>query len=210
MRNNTVPALILGVSFIVGLAILAGTWRGNVKAAQTLKVTGSARMDLTSDLGRLQFTVQARGTTAEAAWQDLQRQIPVVKGYLGDNAVPDAALETFPVNAWTIEEFDEQGNRTGRVLSHHDEQSFRVELNDVQLIESLSLELAGLVTQGVAVRTSMPEYLVTGLAEVKEEVQALAADGLAACCCRRRSVWRCWSSAAIRAGRITRPIWAWS
>ena len=55
-------------------------------------------------------------------------------------------------------------------------QGFRVELTDVKLIKTISLELAGLVTQGVNVRTGMPEYLYTGLAEVKEEVQALAAE----------------------------------
>ena len=47
---------------------------------------------------------------------------------------------------------------------------------EFQLIKQLSLDLAGLVTQGVQVRTSMPEYLYTDLAAVKEEVQALAAQ----------------------------------
>jgi len=176
MRNNALAALILGVCFIGGLTILATTWRGNVTIAQTLKVTGSATVDLSSDLGRLQFWIRGEGQTAEAAWQDLQRQIPVVKEYLDANAVADSALETFPLNSWTIEEFDEQGNRTGRVLGYQNEQSFRIELSDVALVKSISLELAGLVTRGVNVRTGMPEYLYTDLAAVKEEVQALAAE----------------------------------
>ena len=46
----------------------------------------------------------------------------------------------------------------------------------MQLIKNLSLELAALVTAGVDVSTSRPEYLFNGLAEVKEEVQALAAE----------------------------------
>jgi hypothetical protein len=90
--------------------------------------------------------------------------------------VPGSALETFPVNSWTIEEFDQHGNRTGRVLHHQSEQGFRLEMADVVLVKRLSLDLAGLVTRGVKVRTGMPEYLVTGLASVKEEVQALAAE----------------------------------
>lgn len=176
MRNHTVPALLLGLSLVVAAIILATTWRGNVEIAQTLKVTGSATMDLSSDLGRLQFWVRGEGRTAEAAWQDLQRQIPVVKGYLADQAVPEEALESFPINTWTIEEFDDNGNRTGRVLSYQNEQSFRIELTDVALVKTISLGLAGLVTGGVNVRAGMPEYLFTGLAEVKEEVQALAAE----------------------------------
>jgi hypothetical protein len=176
MRNNTIAALVLGACFVLGVVILAGTWRGNVKAAQTLKVTGSATLELVSDLGRVQFWLQGQGATAEGAWQDLQRQIPLVQAFLADRGVPAAALETFPVNGWSIEEFDQRGNRTGRVLAYQSEQGFRVELGDVQLVKQLSLDLAGLVTQGVQVRTSMPEYLYTDLAAVKEEVQAMAAE----------------------------------
>lgn len=176
MRNNTFAAFILGACFIVGLTIVASTWRGNVKAAQTLQVTGSAKVELTSDLGRLRFSIQGRGATAEAAWQDLQRQVPIATRFLGDRGVPVAAVEVYPVNAWSNDEYDQQGNRTGRVLSYQNEQSFVVELADVQLIKSLSIELAGLVTEGVDLRSGMPEYLYTDLAEIKEEVQALAAE----------------------------------
>ncbi|HOX27115.1 MAG TPA: SIMPL domain-containing protein [Candidatus Krumholzibacteria bacterium] len=176
MRNNALAALVLGVCFIGGAAILATTWRGNVKVAQTLQVTGSAKIDLVSDLGRLQFSIQGRGTTAEDAWRDLQRQLPIVMRFLDGRGVPEAALETFPVNSWAIDEFDERGNRTGRIISYVSTQSFLVELSDVKLVKQLSLDLAGLVTESVAVETSMPEYLYLDLAAVKEEVQALAAE----------------------------------
>jgi hypothetical protein len=176
MRNNALAALLLGLCFVAGTIVLATTWRGNVKAAQTLKVTGSAKLELDSDLGRLQFWVQGRGATPQLAWQDLQRQLPEVRGYLASRNVPADALEPLPVNSWTIEEFDQNGNRTGRVVACQAEQGFRLELADVQLIRQLSLDLAGLVTEEVNLRTGMPEYLFLGLAEVKEEVQAMAAE----------------------------------
>jgi len=176
MRNPVLAALVLGLCFVAGTVVLATTWRGNVKAAQTLQVTGSAKLDLVSDLGRLQFTVQGRGATAEAAWQDLQRQVPLVKRFLDERGVPDTALEIYPVNAWAIDEFDDRGNRTGRVLAYQTNQSFLLELADVHLVKRLSIDLAELVTQGVDVSTSMPEYLYLDLAAVKEEVQALAAE----------------------------------
>jgi uncharacterized protein len=176
MRNNVLAALVLGAFFVAGLTVLAVTWRGNIKAAQTLKVTGSARLDLTSDLGLLRFTLQSRGPTAADAWQDLQRQRPVVERFLAARGIAAEHLETFPVSSWTIDEFDEQHNRTGRVLSHHNDLSFLVTHGDVQLVKQLSLDLAALVTEGVNIRTGMPEYLFTGLAEVKEEVQAMAAE----------------------------------
>ncbi|MBD3220414.1 DUF541 domain-containing protein [bacterium] len=175
MRTHVPAAIILGVSLVIATIILATTWRGNVKAAQTLKVTGSAKMELTSDLGRLRLTVQGDGSTAEAAWNDLQRQLPLVFGFMDDLGVDAAAIERHPVNRWSIDEFDANGNRTGRALSHQTSQDLTVELADVQLIKRLSLDLSSLVTQGVNVRAMPPQYLFTGLAEVKDEVQALAA-----------------------------------
>lgn len=176
MRNNVLAALILGVCFVLGAAVLATTWRGNIKTAQTLKVTGSAKLDLVSDLGLLRFWLQGQGPTAEAAWQDLQRQLPPVMRFLESRGVAAADLETFPVNAWDLDEYDERGNRTGRILKYQNDQSFLITHRDVQLIKQLSLDLAGLVTSGVKVRLNSPEYLYSDLAAVKEEVQAMAAE----------------------------------
>lgn len=176
MRGQVVAAAMLGLCFVLGTAILAHTWRGNVNAAQTLKVTGSAKLDLVSDLGLLRFWLQGQGPTAEAAWQDLERQRPLVLRFLESRGVTAANLETFPANAWALDEYDERGNRTGRVLRYQNDQGFLIEHSDVELIKQLSLDLAGLVTAGVQVRTNAPEYLYTDLAAVKEEVQAMAAE----------------------------------
>jgi hypothetical protein len=175
MRSHVPAALILGASLIIGTIVLATTWRGNVKAAQTLKVTGSAKMELTSDLAKMRLTVQGEGATAEAAWNDLQRQLPLVRSFMSERGVPDAGVELMPANRWSVDEFDSNGNRTGRVIKQVTSQDMVVELADVQLAKQLSLDLGSLVTRNVNLRAMPPEYLYTGLAEIKEEVQALAA-----------------------------------
>ncbi|MEZ4388152.1 MAG: SIMPL domain-containing protein [Candidatus Krumholzibacteriia bacterium] len=176
MRNHVIAASILGLCFVAGTGILAHTWRGNVNAAQTLKVTGSAKLDLVSDLARLRLTVEGNGATAEAAWKDLQRQLPLVLGSMREQGVPDQAVERFPANSWSMDEFDSRGNRTGRVLSWTTSQDLQIEIADVELAKRLSLDLSGLVTEGVSVRLGQPEYLYLDLAAVKEEVQAMAAE----------------------------------
>jgi hypothetical protein len=119
--------------------------------------------------------VQGEGATAEVAWTDLQRQIPLVRAFMAERGVPDAGVELMPANRWSIDEYDANGNRTGRVMKQVSTQDLVVELVDVHLAKQLSLDLASLVTEGVNLRASPPEYLYTDLAEVKEEVQALAA-----------------------------------
>ena len=176
MRSNVMAALVLGVCFVIGTAILATTWRGNVNAAQTLKVTGSAKLDLVSDMARMRLSLEGEGDTAEAAWNDLQRQRPLVLDFLAGRGVDVGKVETMPPNRWSIDEFDANGNRTGRALSYVTNQDLLVELDDVQRARELAIDLPGLVTEGVNINLSPPQYLFTGLAEVKEKVQALAAE----------------------------------
>lgn len=168
-------AVILGICLVVCAAILAFTWRGNIHAAQTLKVTGSAQMDLVSDLGRLTCTLHAQAPVAEDAFAQLETQLPIVRRYLEQRGVPDTAIETFPVNSWRVEQFDENGRPTGKILAYNYDQRLRIEIDDVHLVKDLSLELAGLVKEGVQIQVQQPEFLYTKLADVKIEVQALAA-----------------------------------
>ncbi len=168
-------ALVLGICLIAAAAILATTWRGNVKIAQTLDVVGSAKMDLMSDLGRLTCSLQASGSTAEAAYTALQGQIPILTEYLAGMGLTGDAIEPSPINTWTVDEFDSNGRPTGRVLSYEAQQQFVVESKDVDLIKRVSLDLASLVTKGVDIHTQSPEYLYLELSDVKVEVQALAA-----------------------------------
>ena len=73
-------------------------------------------------------------------------------------------------------EFDEHGRDTGRVLKYTCYQRFEIQSADVRLIEAISLELASLVERGVSVMVESPEYFYTKLAELKVEIQALAAQ----------------------------------
>jgi hypothetical protein len=174
-RQLPVAALLLGIFVLASAAVLAVTWRGNIKVSQTLNVTGSAQMELTSDFGVLTCVLRGEGPTARAAYESLQARVPILVAFLQGRDLTGDAVQRQAINSWSIDEFDGNGRQTGRTLSHICEQQFRIESADVNLIKALSLELASLVTQGVDIRTNQPEYLYLKLADIKVEVQARAA-----------------------------------
>jgi uncharacterized protein len=174
-RHLPIAALLLGVCVLASALVLAVTWRGNIKVSQTLNVTGSAQMDITSDLGVVTCVLRGEGTTARAAFEALQARVPILESFLQSRNLTGDAVQRQAINSWAVEEFDGNGRQTGRILNHVYEQQFRIESPDVNLIKALSLDLAGLVTQGVDIRTGQPEYLYLKLADVKVEVQARAA-----------------------------------
>lgn len=174
-RRLPLAALLLGLFVLASAAVLAVTWRGNIKVSQTLNVTGSAQMDITSDLGVLTCVLRGEAPTARGAFEALQASVPTLESFLKARNLTGDAVERQAINSWSVDEFDNNGRQTGRTLSHIYEQQFRIESPDVNLIKTLSLDLAGLVTQGVNIRVNQPEFLYLKLADVKVEVQARAA-----------------------------------
>ena len=70
MRNSNfllVPMLILGLSLMLSTFIFVSFWSRRYKENQTITVTGSAKREITSDLGILRVWVQATGATADVA-----------------------------------------------------------------------------------------------------------------------------------------------
>ena len=174
MKNQLIlPALLLGLGLVVSAVLVTRTWREN---QQIISVVGSAKQEIVSDLGFLRGSLSAEAGAAEAAYQQLQRQKPVLLGYLAAKEFPAAQVKFFPIAQNAVPEFDEHGRDTGRVLKYTCYQRFEIQSADVRLIEAISLELASLVERGVSVMVESPEYFYSKLPELKVEIQARAAQ----------------------------------
>ncbi len=169
------PFLILGLSIVAAALIVSGAWRDNRKAAQTVNVVGSAKQEIVSDLGIFRCQLRGEGPTAEAAYRSLAQQRPHLLAHLAQQGFPEQQVRSFTVSTWQVPEYVD-GRETGRILRVVYTQRFEIRSPDVKLIEKISLEIPALVEQGVAVEPEAPDYHFTGLAELKIEVQALAAQ----------------------------------
>jgi hypothetical protein len=169
-------ASILGLSIIISFTVIGLFWRSNYSMNQTITVTGSAKIPITSNFASLGFELESQETTAAKAYQELQKQIPFVLEYLKKNGISDEQIKRFPVTNWDIKEYTNSGNMTGRTLYWRYGQRFEIESFDVYKIQSLSNDLAALVTQGVTIRINPPQFLFTDLDEIKIKIQAAAAE----------------------------------
>jgi len=176
MRDRfSAPAAILGLALVAAAALLAVTWRGNVKVAQTINVTGSAKQEIVSDFGMFRCSVRAEAPTAEAAYRQLLAARPRLLDFFATRGFPADQVRTFPMSNYAMPELTENGRETGRVLKYVYNQRFETQSSDVKAVEALSLAVGSLIEQGIYVEPEMPEYHYSKLAELKIEVQALAA-----------------------------------
>jgi hypothetical protein len=174
-NNNLIPFLILSIALIICSIIFVTAWRANYSSNQTITVTGSAKKEITSDLGILRGSLTVEAPTAEMAYQELKRQKPTLVSYLARNGFPEKEIEFFTMNSYPIFEISSTGYQTGRVRAYTYSQRIEIKSSDVNKIKSISLEIPSLIEKGVSFNVEMPEYHYTKISEVKIEIQAEAA-----------------------------------
>jgi hypothetical protein len=174
-NSNVVPFAILGISLIICALIFVSAWKSNYSSNQTITVTGSAKRDITSDLGFLRGSIRVEAPTAEMAFQELKRQKPIIIAYLVSKGFPEKEIEFYTVNSYPVYEINSSGYQTGRVRAYNYSQRIEIQSTDVNKIKSISLEIPSLIEKGVSINVEMPEYHYTKIADVKIEIQAEAA-----------------------------------
>ena len=176
-KNNHLflPAVIIGVSFIIGVVFFTNAWKSNQSANQTISVTGSAKKEIVSDLGFLRGTISVQSSTSESAFAELNRQKPILISYLERKGFPKDKIEFNTINSYPVYEMSDQGYQTGRINGYVYSQRIEIQSTDVNKIKELSLDITSLIERGVSFNVEQPEYHYTKMADLKIEIQAAAA-----------------------------------
>lgn len=169
------PSIILGISFIIGVVVFANAWKSNQRANQTITVTGSAKKEIVSDLGFLRGTISVQAQTSEAAFNELNRQKPILVSYLSGKGFPKEKIEFFTINSYPVYELNNMGYQTGVIRGYIYNQRIEIQSADVNKIKEISLDITSLIEKGVNFNVEPPEYHYTKIAELKIEIQAEAA-----------------------------------
>ncbi len=170
-----IPAVIIGISFIIGVVFFTNAWRSSQRANQTINVTGSAKKEIVSDLGFLRGTISVQSSTSEGAYSELNRQKPILISYLSGKGFPKDKIEFFTINSYPVYQMTDQGYSSGKIIGYVYSQRIEIQSTDVNKIKELSLEITSLIEKGVSFNVEQPEYHYTKMADLKIEIQAAAA-----------------------------------
>ena len=83
---------VLSLSLVISSSIFAKAIREFRQANDVLTITGSAKRPINSDYIILRLSISSQEPTAKIAYQNLQRQINLVRVYLQKKQVPDRAI----------------------------------------------------------------------------------------------------------------------
>ena len=176
MKSNLIiPGIIISAGLIICAIIVSLTWRQNYRMNQTITVTGSAKQDITSDLGFLRGTISARASNPESSYNQLVAQKPTVISFLESKGIPKEKITFFTISNYPVYEITSSGMQTQNIIGYIYNQRFEISSEDVNKIKEISLDISSLVQKGVSLMVEMPEYHYTKIADLKIEIQAEAA-----------------------------------
>lgn len=179
-------ALALGMVFSTFIA--AGTWKDVRKCPDknNIRITGSARKGIFSDLIQWSATIEAKAPERTAAYLALKTGTDKAVAFLKAQGLKEEEIQT--QSAAIVEEFETihedkvlPGTTVALRSERKESKGFRatqvvsVSSANVALTEKASREITTLLEQGVAVTSRSPNYYYTRLGELKLEMLAEAA-----------------------------------
>lgn len=178
VKSSWLSSLLVGCSIVAAMLILSALVRHVVSIRyqeRTISVSGSATERCRSDLVVWTARVHARAETLAEAYRVLQKGTPRVRQYLVDHEIPAEEISVGSVSSEELHARNEKGYVIREKIIGYDlYQNVQVTSKNVDLITNVSQEITQLIESGVDVRSERPEYIYTGLGELKVQLIAAA------------------------------------
>ncbi len=155
-------AIILAIGLVAAAKVVTGNF-----AKDTITVTGSAYQIVKSDSARLEFNITARKPDRASAYNETQKQIPVVMQYLEEKGIQKENIELGASNGYYNYKRMPNGYMTNEVESYVHSQPVIVSSKDVDKIKEISTSLDSLISKGIEVNVMPPLYFYSEISSLK-------------------------------------------
>jgi hypothetical protein len=188
MNGQFRSALALSLAIVLASLIASSAFLKAKRLDQNIKVTGSAKRRIKSDLMVWRTSVSAEAATLADAYSRLTRDVEKTKTFLVAQGFPEnqiviSAVKTTPIRSsprgqQKIQAAPEDAGSASfnnRVTSYTLMQSLEIRSAEIDKLTATSRKVTQLINQGILLESNEPEYLYTKLAELKVVMLADAA-----------------------------------
>ncbi len=174
MKKRSIAIVAIpSIALMLCALILGESYKYKYHAAETITVTGLGEQEFTSDKIVWRGSVVVENVSLESAYATLEEDKSQVMEYITSRGIPTSSVVfLFPYTNKTYEsQYSSAGNYIGqRATGYRIEQSFTIESDDVELVESVSREISTLIARGIQIESMQPDYYYTGLDDLKIEL----------------------------------------
>jgi len=154
----------LGVAIALGFAYAAQSVSRamiTMRTASTIKVKGTASIDVDADQGAWQATLTARGATLPEAYGKLTSSLQRLQKFIADSGFKPEEVTPNAVETQMVYAKDLKGNQLSRVESYVLTQAVWVSSPKVQEVKKLSEQATELIKEGIEIRSGGPQFMLS-------------------------------------------------
>lgn len=165
--------IILGGAFLVATVLIMGTLFRIRAQSDIVSVTGSAKMQVTSDQAKwtVQVTRNVRQSTLKNGYDQIAHDLSLTKSFLTAQGIADTEMTVNPVN---MNEVYEQYPSADKPYSLS--QTIIVQSSDVGKVKKASENVSSIIGQGVVLSTQSLEYYYSKLPDARIALLSQAID----------------------------------
>jgi uncharacterized protein len=179
--SSVLGFIAIGIAVVVATSIAASSWK-EVKIRpkdRTIKVTGSARKRIVSNLIQWEATVETRNMDRTVAYQQLKINVGKALAFLKTKGIKKDSIRVSSVTVNKINKTEYEGTGDARIektifIGFKTSQSIEIVSKDVKKIEKTSREITQLLESGVQISSYTPSYYYTKIGELKISMLAKA------------------------------------
>jgi hypothetical protein len=173
IASNGFGMFMLGIALALGGAFASQSVAKAIitsRSASSIKVKGSASVDLRADSARWVTTVTCRGTTLQAAYASLAKDMDRLQQFMRTNNFTETEAKTGAVSASNLMGKDDKGNNTNKIEFYQLTQSMEVLSPKVEDVANAARNVTQLIKDGVDISSGQPAYLVSSLESNKVDL----------------------------------------
>lgn len=177
--RSFIGLVLIALCIVLGALIIGSAYKYKFKTRQTIRVTGSAEKDFTSDLIAWNGNYNRTAFDLKTAYAQLKQDENNVKTYLTRKGIKPSEIIFSSVKIDKIfnTKYNEEGRTTGTEFGGYNlTQNVKVQSTDIAKVEALSREITELIETGIELNSPEPLYFYTKLADLKLDLLAKAAE----------------------------------
>lgn len=176
--KSVLGSVVIAFAIIITAAILGSAWKKTHVTTETIRVTGLAERNFTSDLIVWNGYFSRRSMSMQEAYASLKKDAEDIRRYLTSKGIQNSEIimSAVEINKEFRTTYSDEGRVTGSTFDGYTlRQTVQVESKDVDKVEAMSREVTELINTGIELSSSPPQFYYTKLADLKIELLAAAA-----------------------------------
>lgn len=134
---------------------------------QTIRVTGSASQNVTSDKAAWSIHVKTIRPTLKEGYNKINTDTNTIKDFLLSNGIDEKNIEISSVNSYENIKRLPNGNHTNEVESYNVYRFIKVKSNDIDKLTALSKKVDILINKDINLTSESVQYFVSNLDDIK-------------------------------------------